>query len=286
MLGKLIKHEFRATGRIMLPVLAAVLALSVAAGLSVKAIGDAHTGFTEMMYSMVIVLFCVSLVAVSVVVFVLMIQRFSRSLLGDEGYLFFTLPATADEIIWSRLIVSSVWFLVTALLCAAAMLIMGLISADLGTEIFGGAGDMSFSELLAEALRQFGGGSVAAGRAHVIGYALELIVIVFLGGCGFCLQFYAPISMGYSFSNHKRLLSVVFFFALGIAAQILSTAFISAGNWDSIANWMASNVSPDMSGMAQLIHYVMLFAIAEELIAGGICYAITSIFLRKRLNLP
>ena len=36
MLGKLLKHEFRATGRTMLPALGAVLALAVLANFSIR----------------------------------------------------------------------------------------------------------------------------------------------------------------------------------------------------------------------------------------------------------
>ena len=36
MLGKLLKHEFRATGRIMLPLMGALLALALMANLSIS----------------------------------------------------------------------------------------------------------------------------------------------------------------------------------------------------------------------------------------------------------
>ena len=42
-----------------------------------------------------------------------LIQRFYKNLLRDEGYLMLTLPASVHQQVWSKLIVSSVWFIIT-----------------------------------------------------------------------------------------------------------------------------------------------------------------------------
>ena len=42
-----------------------------------------------------------------------MLQRFYKNLLGDEGYIMFTLPASVHQHVWSKLIVSAVWFIAT-----------------------------------------------------------------------------------------------------------------------------------------------------------------------------
>ena len=95
MLGKLIKHEFRATGRILLPLLGAELLLSVLAGFSVRGLDRVENmGILGVMYVTTLVVFFLGLFALSVVAFVLMIQRFYKNLLRDEGYLSMTLPVT------------------------------------------------------------------------------------------------------------------------------------------------------------------------------------------------
>ncbi|MBQ1839376.1 MAG: ABC transporter permease, partial [Ruminococcus sp.] len=111
MLGKLLKHEFRATGRIMLPLIGAELLLSVLAGFSVRGLDRIQNmNFLGVTYIMTLFVFFLGLFAVGVVALVLMIQRFYRNLLRDEGYLAMTLPVSVDEHIWSKLIVSFVWF--------------------------------------------------------------------------------------------------------------------------------------------------------------------------------
>lgn len=278
MLGKLIKHEFRATGRLILPMLVAVLALSILAGASIHALDSAQSSsFVETLSVLALILFVVSLIALGVAVFVQMIERFYKSLLGNEGYLFFTLPTTPDAIIWSRLIVSSVWFIATSVLCFIAMAVMAFIGI--------GTFDFDLSDLpraMNELLKALGEGSVAAGRAHVIAYVFEFIVVIFAGCCTTCLQFYAPISIGYSFSNRKGLLSVVFFFGIQIVMNILSVALINTGILESLSDFL----TPINISVAAAIHYSMLGLFLTELISGAIFYVITSLFLRKRLNLP
>ena len=107
MLGKLLKHEFRATGRIMLPLIAAELMVSVLAGLSVRGLGRMQSmSFLHTMYVLTLMVFGLGLFAIAVVAFVLMIQRFYKSLLRDEGYLSMTLPVTVDAHIWAKLLTS------------------------------------------------------------------------------------------------------------------------------------------------------------------------------------
>lgn len=104
MLSKLIKHELRASRRIMLPFLGAVLALSVLAGISTTAMEhQVDYSWLNVVYGLIIFAFVMGVMAVCVVAVVMMIQRFYKNLLGDEGYVSFTLPATVDEHIFAKL---------------------------------------------------------------------------------------------------------------------------------------------------------------------------------------
>ena len=65
MLGKLIKHEFRATGRIMLPLLGAELLLSVLAGLSIRGLDHMENmSFLGVTYVMTLAVFFLGTVAI------------------------------------------------------------------------------------------------------------------------------------------------------------------------------------------------------------------------------
>lgn len=97
MLGKLIKHEFRATGRLMAPLFGALLLLAVFSRVANQILQQVPNP-TRVLYIVSVLLAIVYVLAgLGVMVFstVLMIKRFHQNFLTDEGYLMFTLPVSA-----------------------------------------------------------------------------------------------------------------------------------------------------------------------------------------------
>ena len=60
-------------------------------------------------------------VAIAVITALTIIQRFTRNLLGREGYLMHTLPVTPAQLILSKLISSMVWLLCSILVIALSL---------------------------------------------------------------------------------------------------------------------------------------------------------------------
>ena len=85
MLRKLIKHEFRATGRVMLPMYLILLVTAVGANLSTRGLLETDVWFLNFLGGAMVTAFAVAMFAVCIVSFVLMVQRLQRNLLGDEG---------------------------------------------------------------------------------------------------------------------------------------------------------------------------------------------------------
>ena len=87
MLGKLIKHEFKATSRIMLPLIIILLALAILANFSMRQVDNSNpNSFTlNTLSAIALILFGVMIMAVFIVSIVLMAQRFRSNLLQDEG---------------------------------------------------------------------------------------------------------------------------------------------------------------------------------------------------------
>ena len=124
MLRKLLKHEFRATGRIMLPMYLVLLATAVGSNLSGRWMIDSRFSAVSILGVLIVTAFGFAIFGVLLMSFVLMIQRFYKNLLQDEGYLMFTLPVSVHQHIWSKLIVSAVWFITTVLAVIGASLIV------------------------------------------------------------------------------------------------------------------------------------------------------------------
>ena len=276
MLGKLMKHEFRATGRIMLPLLGAELLLSVLAGLSVRGLDRLENmGFLGVTYILTLSVFFLGLFALAVVAFVLMIQRFYRNLLRDEGYLAMTLPVSVDEQIWSKLLVSFVWFLAVGVLSMVTMVILVTLGARMNflQAVF----SQENLEMLREAVTIIGGGNVFL-------FTLECIVLGFLGVCATCLRCYSALAIGHSAADHKLLLSFVAYFVIGMALSLLQNAFTFGLLPNLDFNRLLMNVDT-LEGGLRFAHGAMWIGAVLSLVYSAIFYFITRYFLKNKLNL-
>lgn len=115
MLGKLIRHELKATGRVML-VFYIVLAGLVGA--------QALLSFLKIPFlqGMLIMLLIMAIVGVLLGTMVFMVIRYYKSMFGREGYLTQTLPVKKSSLLASRLLVSIIWLVLSALMCFLSLL--------------------------------------------------------------------------------------------------------------------------------------------------------------------
>ena len=278
MLGKLIKHELRGSGRTMLPFILVSLFLSVTAGLSMRAMEHQQDySWFNILFGIVIFLFVAGLIAVCIMSVVVVINRFRQNLLGDEGYLMFTLPVSVDAHIWAKLIVSAIWFLATALTCMLAVVLMLVCNVDL-LEINWSEIGYVFSEL-GRVIREFG-------ILHIVGYCLELLLMFFAGSCVSCLTFYCAMAIGYSFANRKVLLSVLAFFGLDILFTTLQSALVATLNAMPGVEQFLDNLDLSRVGTAGSVHIVLLCWILYLMIYAAVLYIPTRLLLKKKLNLP
>ena len=213
MLMKLLKHEFRATARIMGPLYLILLAAALAANLTAGLL-DADSFILNIVSALIVMAWFVAVIGVFIVAFILMLQRFYKNLLGDEGYLMFTLPVSVHQHVWSKLIVSAVWFILTGVVVVLSVLVLAF--------------NVSFLTDLAEVFPKLFEQLNAYYAFNGTAFILEGLILLFAGCMTFSLQFYAALAVGHSFPNHKMALSVVFYFVFQFAMQILGAFLILA----------------------------------------------------------
>ena len=153
---------------------------------------------------------------------------------------------------------------------------LSLIALALETIVFG-HGTRAWVASLGVAVVDFG-------LLHIIAYILELLALVFAACCFTCMQFYSAMAIGYSFSNHKLLLSVVFFFAINVALSILQPLLLVFTGNAGLLDFMA-NSAQNISGPAA-VHLVLLGAFLYALVFFAVLYIPTRLLLKRRLNLP
>ena len=123
MLTKLLKHEFKATGRFMWVIYAAMVLLSIAANVSMRLMEHDNNTLVNTVAVLLLVAWVLSLVIGSIMIFVMLIKRFYQNLLTDEGYLMFTLPGNVHQLVLSKLIAATVWFMVSVLVVILSVMI-------------------------------------------------------------------------------------------------------------------------------------------------------------------
>ena len=104
MLSKLIRYEWKAVARVCIPMYGGLI---LAAMLTHFLLGNLER-FSSTLYdiiTMAMSTLCFGLfMAAFVLTLIIQIQRFSKNLLGDEGYLMFTLPASVSQHITAKLL--------------------------------------------------------------------------------------------------------------------------------------------------------------------------------------
>lgn len=105
MLKNLLKYEFRATARTYGGIYLALLAAAGLIGFSLR--GD-RVAAQSHVFEIGVTIYSLLVMALVIVTIVTVIHRFTKNLLGREGYLMHTLPVTEAQLVGSKLISSAV----------------------------------------------------------------------------------------------------------------------------------------------------------------------------------
>lgn len=263
MLRKLLKYELRATSRTMLPVLGLMLLLSVMANLTGRwsGSGDMPTAFAVIM-NLVMIAFILGISSLWIVTIVLMVMRFRNDLLRDQGYIAHTLPVSVHAQIWSKVIVSSMWYA-----ACAVTIVLSILLLAMDVEILHALGN-----LIVEAFRIFS--NISATEV-----VIEILAAALLGCLSTSLMFYASLSVGHSSKTKKMLVSIGVFLVLSVASNMLSNMVMNL-----FGGFGAFIVSDDADFMG-VWRSLMGYAIVSSAVTGTAYYFITAWFLKNRLNL-
>jgi hypothetical protein len=265
MLSKLLKYELKATGRIFLPLF---LALLIFAGITKIITPLSHEKFDfPAMISMAI--YIIIMVGMFVMTFTMMIQRFYKNLLSDEGYLMHTLPVRPWKHIVSKLLVSMLWMIASVIIAMISILIITYQKGAISEIIKG------WATVHNQVIGQLGA------WAYPLMFELILVVLLFLASG--ILIIYASIALGHLFNRHKMLASFGAFIGLNTLSQIYFVLISSIFRAAHVAKIHLSTI-----GFVSSQSVIQLSIALGILFIGLLCtayFAITNYILSKRLNL-
>ena len=271
MLSKLIKHEFRATSRIMWPVFFGMLALTALMRLSLPLLNNGGVHWLLQLVGVLLVIgFVLGLLALAFAPLVLSACRWRDHVLKSEGYLTLTLPVSVHQLLASKLIVAAVWY--------AAAFVIGLLALLIAV-----SGWSSFQYIPAFFSDFF---TVffqmdAALRGHALLILLELLGNFVFAVSAASLVVYAAYSIGYSFNKHKELWTVILILAFFELAQFTAIAMIGVFINANPDTWFAL----DAVNVPKGIELLLLWGMFGELIFCAAGYAVTWFFTTRKLNL-
>lgn len=263
------KYEMIAFFRTLLP--AQIVVLSLALLTRVLFFFETETTVFTILSTSSIVALVVAGVVLCVMTAVISISHFYRNLFSGEGYLSFTLPATAEQHVRAKLLSA-----LLATLCTFVTLMLAVAIATAG-------------DVFLELCRAGGYLCKLAWREvgwNFAGYALEALGILFFAACSLYLLFYACLALGQRARRARFLAAVGIFMGYYFARQILWTILLIVFTlsteqpplFDEILRF--ANASPRL-----FVHLLLIGGMVWNAILGGIYYLITVQTLRKHLNL-
>jgi len=281
MLSRLLKYDFRALTRILLPLQGGVLIAALIGSLLVRlarasfdiwndgmlassAAGDV-IGSTSVLLSFL--LFAAVFASYWITLF-LIARHYYQSFLKDEGYLTFTLPVSTGQNLLSKVIAGSIWLLVNVVILILAFILLFVVGYD--DSALGG-----FSLFSSDA------GQSTSGVLDFVS-AVELFVLGLLLVIHGVLQVYVSITMGAVIAQtHKVLAGIGLFVGINIAMQLIMSILTF-----SLANALSNSFS--VYSQYDWFSAMQVLVLPSLIICGGLVvfyFVLSKRLLTKRLNL-
>ncbi len=290
MLVKLLKHDFKSTGKIMIPIVFVLFASTLLGAFLLHMKFMQYDAFLPIAIVLLIT-YILILISLSILTSLYLIIHFYRNLFSNQGYLTFTLPASPWTIFHSKLIMGLVWTMLVSVLIFGSALI--LIGAACGFQNL----PETISELLLDELTanmEINGLKLAF--QDIFGYTLNqlillLIVTTIAASIYNVISGYGCVAIGQLYAKHKVIGSILAYIGICLLSQVLMFVVGFLLCFHAIRD-MLSNPSQEafteqaFTGLMQAIYRPMFPAIIMVyLVLSIIFYIIIGIILNKKVNL-
>ena len=261
MLKKLLNWEVKATARLFIPLYATLILFAlINRFLSPFSLIGSSTSFNlQVLISYItIAAYFAIIIGVVAMTLIIMIQRFYKSLLGDEGYLMFTLPAEIWKHITSKLLVASLWTILSLMVTVTSILLISKVRfVDFIEQL---------NIILSSTLEAFG----PLGTSFL---SFSFLITIASG----ILMVYAAITLGHLFSRHKLIASFAMYCVLYIATQFITAVCIMV-----LRSILYRYFSAPIPAYLTIVIFLSLVYI---LALSAVYFSITNVLLKRKLNL-
>lgn len=279
MLGRLLKYEWKSSGKITLLLNAYIILITLGGFIMIKsgffnAMMNRQTASQEefslltLIGMLLITAYFISIIAVAIAVVLFQIFRFYKNYYTDEGYLMHTLPVSSTQLILSKGLFAFGAIVLTCVILMASAFLLVLTAAPVAERQ-----DIieAFSMLLPMLSKELGWPPALL--------ILYMVALTILSTAHSILAFYAALSIGQRFARHKIIGAILAYVIMNMAEQISSVIFMFLSGWNSM---MASQNSV---GAIRFVRKSFYLSFIMTLIITVIYWVITNYMMKKRLNL-
>lgn len=291
---KLCKYEFKSIARTLLPIYLAVVVVSLInafsfgvndlfhAGSMVTGYGAAiqlpHAANTlvGLMQLVVFLAYFGVMVALFVLTLIVIIQRFYKGLLCDEGYLMFTLPVKPWQLIASK---GTAAFGMSVISGATAFLsILILMCGVVGpVEFFSFFDPRIWWQMFGDLKEVF-----PKWGLYVLLYCFEFLILVIVYGMAGLFQMYVSMALGHLAQRHRIIMSVVAYLVISMVLSFLSGAGMLLLDGSGILHALSPMIGHSAHTGIQLMIFGLL---AWNILQLAAFFFGTERILSKKLNL-
>lgn len=264
MLGKLIKNEYKATARSFLPLYLVLIVVTIVNKIIIE-IQDGfeiETGLDRVfavLTALLMITYFLTLFAVGVLTMILIIKRFYDNMLKDEGYLSFTLPVTTGQHLFSKVIVSYSWFVLSII-----MIIAAILTIEAGSGMW---------EIITEMFRQMWEEIKNGQQLEFV----SVIILIILAIYNAIMLPYTCFSIGQRFTKHPVLGAFLTYLVIYMINQAIGLIFL-------LVLVLGGN---DIFVMEQVdvMTYILVYGLVIQVVEAIIYTVVTHFMLSRKLNL-
>lgn len=290
MFRKLCKYEFKSIVRTLVPIYLAVIAVSIInMFMGVGSLANGYydnlllsanfgQGLLNLIQMVSIFAYFGVLVALSVLTLIIIIQRFYKGLLCDEGYLMFTLPVKPWMLIAAKGTTAFIMSLASGLTAAISIFIL-ILGAVGPTDFISAITSPQIWTVINRLFSQVPSWPLLT---------LEVIILMIISGLSQLYHIYFSMALGHLANKHRVMMSVVAYIATSMIINFLSGFMMivigTSPFIESIGN-MIDSMPGNGQGISLLLNLTFFASIVYGIIELVIFFFGTERILSKHLNL-
>lgn len=284
MLGKLIKHEFKDTYKLICVYYAVLGLLTILGIITVKGTNSMQSTniLLRILMFISVAAYSVMMGILGLVTIMVLCSQFDKTMYGDRGYLTHTLPVKKGEILASKYIVSVVWCIVSLFVMFLSLMIyVSFLSGDnLFHMLFTEITDMQWQSIDEFVREQFGCGLVSV---------LLLVIVTLIVAVMHLFSFlWAAISIGQLANERRKPLAIFAGIILWFAEFLIKRAIqdiLHLSFYGGLLEVMVETVVVETAMPGPRVDQAILLYLIMTLVFLSIETFITWFISSKKLNL-